>query len=107
MVLLNEITAWALELEEVIQLPHFDKISFRAKNKIFATIDPPKKTLVVKLTATDQSVFCQFDSKIIYPATGKWGKQGWTCVDLRMVRKSICKDALKTAYQTVLKSKTG
>ena len=54
-----------------------------------------------KLTAIDQSVFCAFDQTIIYPVEGSWGKQGWTIVNLKKIRKSMLQDLLTTAYCTV------
>ena len=95
----------ALSLPGTEEKPHFHLTSFRVKNKIFATIHADKNYVMVKLSAIDQSVFCAFDKEIIFPVPNKWGKQGWTLVNLRKVRKDILKDALTTAYQTVLSKK--
>jgi hypothetical protein len=102
MVSTDEVTAWALALPNVVQLPHFEKTSFRIKKKIFATLDSKKRKLMVVLSAVDQSVFIAFDSAIIYPVPGAWGKQGCTFIELSKVRKSIAKDALRTAHQYLL-----
>jgi hypothetical protein len=59
----------------------------------------------VKLSEVDQSVFCTFDKTIIYPVDNKWGKQGWTLVDLKKVRKTKLKDILATAYNEVAAKK--
>lgn len=81
--------------------PHFEKTSFRIKKRIFATLDNKKKTAVVKLTLIDQSAFCSFDSAVMYPVPGLWGKHGWTMIDLTKVRISMLNDALATAFATV------
>lgn len=104
MVTIDEVTTWALALPEAVQLPHFEKTSFRVKKKIFATLDDARHRAVVKLSEVDQSVFCAPAPGIIYPVPGAWGKQGWTIIELRKVRKTIFKDALHTAYETVLLS---
>ncbi|MBL0743156.1 MmcQ/YjbR family DNA-binding protein [Chryseolinea lacunae] len=101
MVTIQEVEAWALALPEAVQQPHFEKTSFRIRKKIFATLDVPGQKAVVKLSAIDQSVFSKYDDAIIYPVPGAWGKQGWTMIELKTVRKSIFKDALHTAYATV------
>jgi len=95
----------ALSLPEVVEQPHFEKTSFRTLKKIFVTLSIEKKLACIKLSEIDQSVFCAFDKKIIYPVDNKWGKQGWTFIDLKKVRKEMLTDALKTSYQEVFKSK--
>ena len=92
----------ALSFSGVEEQPHFEKTSFRVKKKILATHAPDSHIICVKLTAVDQSVFCAFDKTIIYPVNNKWGKQGWTLVDLKKVRKDMLKDLLTTAYNGVV-----
>jgi hypothetical protein len=101
MVSVSEAITWALALPEVIQLPHFEKTSFRVRKKIFATLDIVNQRVVVKLSDVDQSVFCTYDPSVIYPVPGAWGKHGATIMELKKVRKAMFKDALETAYCTV------
>ena len=96
----------ALSLPDVVEQPHFEKTSFRVNKKIFATLSLENKLACVKLSEIDQSVFCAFDKSIVYPVNNKWGKQGWTYIDLKKVRKDMLADALTTAYHEVQKSKT-
>jgi predicted DNA-binding protein (MmcQ/YjbR family) len=98
MVSTNEVTAWALAYPESVQLPHFEKTSFRVNKKIFATLDTTKQRAVLKLSEVDQSVFCDYDKTIMYPVPGAWGKQGWTIVELKKIRKAMFRDALQQAY---------
>jgi predicted DNA-binding protein (MmcQ/YjbR family) len=92
----------ALSFSGVEEQPHFEKASFRVKKKIFATLATESQLVCVKLSEVDQSVFCAFDKTIIYPVNNKWGKQGWTLVDLKKVRKDMLKDLLTTAYNGVV-----
>lgn len=87
------------------ELPHFEKRSYRIKKRIFATLDEKKHVAVVKLTPVDQSAFCSFDTSVIFPAPGLWGGHGWTMVDLKKVKISTLRDALRTSYETVSKMK--
>ncbi len=91
----------ALQFEESSEAPHFEKTSFRVKKKIFATLDVKNKKAVLKLDAANQSVFCAFDKRSIYPVNGAWGKQGWTVLELSKVRKDLLSDALTVAYCAV------
>ena len=88
----------ALSFEQSEEMPHFEKPSFRVRKKIFATLDLKNNRACLKLSEIDQSVFSAFDADIIYPVPNKWGKQGWTFVELKKVRSNLFKDALTCAY---------
>jgi hypothetical protein len=95
----------AMTFDHVTEQPHFEKISFRINKKIFATLDDKKATATLKLNAIDQSVFCAFDNSVFYPASGAWGKQGWTLVTLAKAPKSMLADALNKSYLNVSNKK--
>lgn len=102
----------ALSLPGVIELPHFERTSFRvnlpgskAGKRIIATMDEKKKIAVLMLSPLEQSVFCAFDKTIIYPVPGAWGRQGCTIFELARVRKSMLKDALQVVYREMLNKK--
>jgi predicted DNA-binding protein (MmcQ/YjbR family) len=105
MISLASVRKLALALEGVDEKPHFEKISFRVKNKIFATVDIKANIVVLKLSEIDQSVFSDYGNSIIYPVPGAWGRQGWTMVEMKKVRKDLFKDALITAYCNVAPAK--
>lgn len=98
MVDIKSVRKLALAFEASEELPHFEKASFRVKKKIFATLDVSKKQACLKLSAVDQSVFSSFNAEIIYPVPNKWGKQGWTIIELSKVPKAMFEDALTCAY---------
>ncbi|MBN8578461.1 MAG: MmcQ/YjbR family DNA-binding protein [Cytophagales bacterium] len=89
----------ALQLPQVVELPHFEKLSFRVKNKIFATLNTTTRVACLKFNETDQSVFCL--NPAFTPVPNKWGKQGWTFVDLKKISAGLLNDALHTAYTAV------
>lgn len=91
----------ALSFPGAEELPHFEKSSFRVKKKIFATLNEKLQRGCVKLSAVDQSAFCAFDATVVYPVPGTWGKQGWTFIELKKVRKETLVDALATAYNGI------
>ncbi len=99
MVSINTVRKLALALPETIEQPHFHLTSFRVKNKIFSTLWEVEKKLMVKLSLTDQSVFCDIDKNIIYPVPGGWGRQGATFIELTKVKKQIVEEALICAWK--------
>ena len=88
----------ALLFPEVTEQSHFEKTSFRVGKKIFATFDVPNKQACLKLSEADQDVFSTYDKSVIFPVPNKWGKLGWTNINLVKIPKKMLKDALSTAY---------
>ncbi len=107
MVSIETVRQLALAFPETDEHPHFDRKAFRVKKKIFATLSEKDRTVSLKLTPADQSVFCAFDKAVIYPVPGGWGRMGFTYVNLDKVRKTMFKDALTVAYCTVAPPKLG
>lgn len=65
----------ALSFPETIEEPHFEKISFRVKKKIFTTYDDIKKRACIKLSKIHHDVFSSADKPIILPVDNKWGNK--------------------------------
>ena len=95
----------ALAFPESTEEPHFEKISFRVKKKIFATYDDRIDQACIKLSEIDQNVFSTPDQNGISVVENKWGKQGWTFIDLKVVNADLFIDALTTAYCEVAPKK--
>lgn len=95
----------ALSLPETTEAPHFEKTSFRVKKKIFATYDQKENKLCLKFSEIDQNVFSAISNMEIYPVPNKWGKQGWTFIQLDCLSNALLKDALTTAYCEVAPKK--
>ncbi|MES2266884.1 MAG: MmcQ/YjbR family DNA-binding protein [Bacteroidota bacterium] len=88
----------ALSLPEVTEEPHFEKTSFRVNKKIFATVVQQHSRATVKLSPAEQDIFCTFDNTVIYPVPNKWGRQGWTHINLQTVKEEMLTEILKAAY---------
>lgn len=98
MVTIDNLRKIALSFPEAKEEPHFERTSFRVKRKIFVTFDKVKHIACIKLSEIDQDVFCSSNKSIIYPVANKWGKQGWTLIEMNKVHKDLFSDALTTAY---------
>lgn len=105
MVDINTFKKLALSFPEVTEAPHFEKTSFRVRKKIFTTLDVIHNQACIKLSEIDQNVFSSYDKSVFFPIPNKWGKLGWTFVNLKKVKKSILVDALTTGYCEVAPKK--
>jgi predicted DNA-binding protein (MmcQ/YjbR family) len=103
---IKQFTDLVLSFPGTEENPHFERRAFRITGKrIFATLLEESGTVNVKLSPVDQSVFCDFGKKAVYPVPNKFGLQGWTTFVLKNVPKELMIDALDTAYRDVLKKK--
>jgi predicted DNA-binding protein (MmcQ/YjbR family) len=105
MVSIKTFRALALSFPETSEQPHFKKTSFRVGKKIFATYHEKNNSVCIKLSEIDQDVFSSYNNEIIYAVPNKWGKQGWTLIELKAVSKAIFIDAIKMAYNEVAPKK--
>ncbi len=106
MMTINMFRKMALSLPDVKEEPHFEKISFRINNKIFATYDQKSNKASLKLSLKDQDIFSLAGAAHIYLVPNKWGQQGWTFVEMKTVRKALFKDILTAAYNKVSSKNT-
>jgi predicted DNA-binding protein (MmcQ/YjbR family) len=105
MVTFEDLRKIAMSFADATEEPHFEKTSFRVKKKIFATYDDVNKRACIKLSEIDQSVYTIIDKSIIYAVDNKWGKQGWTIIEMMKVDQSLFFEALKAAYREVAPKK--
>jgi predicted DNA-binding protein (MmcQ/YjbR family) len=95
----------ALSFPETKEEPHFDTTAFKVAKKIFATMNIVEMRATIKLSESDQDLFCLFDKTIMFPVPNKWGKQGWTNINLTTASEEMCLEALRTAYCEVAPKK--
>lgn len=105
MVSIDTLKSLAMSLPEVTEQPHFEKISFRVNNKIFATYDATHHTATIKLSTNEQDVFSLISNGTIRPVQNKWRKQGWTIIQMEEISADIFNDAITMAYCTVAPDK--
>lgn len=105
MVSLSTFRKKAMAFHEVIELPHFDRTSFRVNNKIFATLAEKEMLATLKLSLVNQSVFVDIGKGAVFPVPGAWGKKGYTSFNLNTVNASLLYDALSCAYNLTIQKK--
>ncbi|MEQ8474182.1 MAG: MmcQ/YjbR family DNA-binding protein [Marinoscillum sp.] len=88
----------ALSFPGTVEHPHFDRRAFKVeKKRIFTTLHESTHSANVKLTKSEQIVFCEFGSAI-YPVPNKWGEQGWTTIELPQMEEGLVMEILNSAY---------
>jgi len=91
----------ALALPESSESAHFDKVSFRVRKKIFATLRQDGKHVVLKLSLDDQNALTMLNPDAFSALDGYWGAQGWTLVKLSEIERDEFESALESAWRQV------
>ncbi|MEY3444659.1 MAG: hypothetical protein RLZZ519_2940 [Bacteroidota bacterium] len=105
MVSLEGVREIALAFEAAEEVPHFEITSFRVKKKIFVTMNSEMNHITIRLSEVDQSVFYEYSPEVIYPVPNKWGKYGWTHVNLLLVEKELLREVIRLSYRIAAPNK--
>ncbi len=88
----------ALSFEGAFEAPHFDRVAFRTKRRIFATLPPDGASANLLLDRDVQEAFCEALPRHFAPVPGGWGRMGYTTVNLRTVSEADLVRALAEAH---------
>lgn len=92
----------ALSFAGAIEGSHMGHPDFRANGRVFASLHGNDTTGMVKLTPEQQAVLQRDHPKAFEPASGAWGRQGYTKVTLRPAKAAAVRGAMLLAYQGVM-----
>jgi hypothetical protein len=102
----DEFRKMALEIPTAVERWHMHHPDFRVGGKIFASLGVPDKSWgMVKLTLEQQRAFIEKAPQIFKPASGAWGRQGYTNVYLPAATRAIVRAALDAAAKNVVRAK--
>lgn len=105
MITTEQFASLALSFNGTESMPHFERIGFKIiGKKMFASYLEKDNTANIFLTPAEQKLFCSIDQKNIYPVPNKWGEKGITTFNLNLVEMEIVREALYSAYNTVMES---
>lgn len=88
----------ALSLEGVTEKDHHGADSFYRSGLIFMTAQPAKNIVNFRFTPEQQSQFLARDGEAFEEIDNKWGKIGWTQVNMEFIETAEFKEALKAAW---------
>jgi hypothetical protein len=95
----DEFRNLALSLPEASEGAHMGHPDFRVRGKIFATLGPKQAWGMVKLTPDQQRLFIRTGAGAFKPASGAWGRQGSTIVQLEDADEPTVRQALLVAWR--------
>ena len=89
----------ALGLSGATEGAHMHHPDFRVGGKIFATLDEEQTRGMVKLSPEQQAVFLRDYPAMFSPASGAWGRQGCTMVELRAADEDVVGETMTLAWR--------
>jgi hypothetical protein len=92
----------ALDLEGAVESAHMGHPDFRVNGRIFATLQANMKSGAVMLAPDEQQEFLRTHPKTFTPASGAWGRQGSTMVELAGAEPASVRAAILMAWQRAL-----
>lgn len=95
----------ALALPGSEEKSHFEQPDFRVNNKIFAGLARDAKTGSLKLMPELQAALLEARGAAFYPASGAWGRSGWTHVVLAEVELGELRELLAESWRLVAPKK--
>jgi hypothetical protein len=101
MVTAAQLRRLALALPETEEKSHFEQPDFRVRNKIFAGLSQDGAVGVLKLTTEIQAMVIDAKPKVFWPASGAWGRAGWTHFQLAQAELGALETLLREAWQLV------
>jgi hypothetical protein len=97
----DEFRALALSLPEAEERPHFDRVSFRVRGKIFATLHPNGEWAMLKLPVEIKAAVIQADPDAHIPLPGAWERSGSTQLRIERMDREKLADLLRLAWRGV------
>jgi hypothetical protein len=95
----DDIRILALSLPEVVELPHFDRASFRVAGKIFATLPPGGELVVLRLPVLVKESVLQSDPGAHVPLPGAWERGGSTQLAIGRIDSEKLADLVRLAWR--------
>lgn len=90
-----------LALPGVVEGAHMGHPDFRVHGKVFASLTADLQRGSVRLTPETQAACMADHPQAFTPASGAWGRQGWTMVQLDAVSLDALGEALTLAWQAM------
>jgi hypothetical protein len=100
----NEFRSLALNMPGAIEGAHMNHPDFRANGRVFATLYPDGERGMVQLKPEQQADFVGRDAAAFVPASGAWGRNGSTTVQLAVVNEDQLGEAMTLAWQNTIKA---
>ncbi len=98
----DDFRALALALEGAVEGAHMGHPDFRVNGRIFASLVDDETRGGLNLTPDEQRALVHADPDVFSPASGAWGRDGYTMVQLQRAITPAVRGALLLAWQNVM-----
>jgi hypothetical protein len=95
----NDFRSIALGMQGAVESAHMGHPDFRVNGRIFATLSADDQWGMVKLPPEHQDEFVRANPSTFVPASGAWGRQGCTMVQLKSAGGDTVGEAMTLAWQ--------
>jgi hypothetical protein len=92
-----EVRRLALALPEAAEAPHFERTSFRVRDKIFATVDPDGSGMNIFVADEQREIMTKVDPQAY--ETRMWGKSAYLHVHLAKAKARDVETLLRSAWE--------
>lgn len=94
--------ALALALEGVVEGAHMGHPDFRVNGRVFASLQHDNLRGMTKVTPELQAALIAENEGVFSPASGAWGRQGYTMLDLHAASPALMRSALLLAWEAAM-----
>jgi hypothetical protein len=98
MIKASDVREIALALPDARERGHHDVTDFRVADKIFCTL-PKKGWLGLRITANEQAALVAERPDTFVPASGQWGKRGWTLARMDDIDRTHAQELIAEAWR--------
>lgn len=103
----NEFRGVVLGLTDTSEGAHMGHPDFRVNGRVFASLTTDESRATVKLPPEDQTRLIAAARGALVPASGAWGRQGWTAIELNAADAELVGEAATIAWQFTSGIKAG
>lgn len=101
----EQLRDFCLSLDGSEEAPHFEKIAWKRKGKIIATLQPENPEVCIKLEPDQQLELGEQYPLHSRPVPNKWGEKGWTLLNYQKLPDTVLKEWIRLAWQGKEKTK--
>lgn len=101
MIALDSIRTLAMALPGTEEAVHFKLVVFGVRKKNFATFDPRTGAFSLRLPSGAPERLASAAQRLLTPAPGKYGAEGWVSVDLDAIAATDFGTLLEVAHREV------
>jgi hypothetical protein len=95
----DEFRELALGMPGAVERAHMNHPDFRVNGRIFASLHSDERSGALKLSPEEQREFMRRYPGMFSPASGAWGRQGWTNVSLAQADAAAVRGAILLACE--------